>query len=121
MPATYANVFDDSTTPSASTAGVYFDGRNRTTLSRAALGVPVRLCVYAMSEVEDDTGSVRLLDSSGSTVLEVDITEPAFAWHVVDGYVPAALDKYDLYSGGNSSGTLSVRDWCIYEYAHDAG
>lgn len=120
MAATYKNVLDDSTTPSASTAGVYIDGRNRTTLSRAALGVPVRLCVYAISTVADDTGTVRLVDSAGSTMLEAAVTSDSWTWHVVDGYVPAALDKYDLHAGGHESG-MSVRDWNVFEYAHDAG
>lgn len=121
----YKNWIDDtSTTVNANTPGRTIDLRYRTTLSRQASGVPVRFKVFATNTAAGDTGAVLLLDSTGATMLAVSITgggssnlDTHGAWYVTDGYLPATLAKYDIHYGGNTAGTLYVKDFSLYELA----
>ncbi len=113
---------DTSTTVSANTPGHTIDLRYRKTLSQS--GVHVRFKVYATNTVSGDTGAVLLLDSGGNVMLTVNITgggssnlDTHGAWYVTDGTLPATLDKYDIHYGGNTSGTLYVKDFALYELA----
>ena len=99
-----------------STPGVQLDLRYRTTLSRAALGVPVRFWAYASSTVANDTGTVQILDSTGAAKLTVPITGTTAKWYATDGYLPAIDAKYDLHYGGNTLGSLSVYATSLYEF-----
>jgi hypothetical protein len=98
----YRNLIDNaSTTVTANTIGAQLDMQYRTTLGRAALGVPVRLRVWAVNTNAGEAQSVRLLNSAGSTLIEVSITDTGSArWYVQDGYIPATDAKYDLHFGG---------------------
>ena len=112
------NLVDDtSTTVTTNTPGVQLDLRYRTTLGRAALGVPVRMWVYAESTVANDTGTVQILDSSGAAKLTIPITGSTARWYATDGYLPALDAKYDAHYGGNTSGTLKVYAFTIHEFA----
>jgi len=112
------NLIDNtSTTVSASTPGVQLDLRYRTTLSRAALGVPVRFWAYASSTVASDTGYVQILDSAGAAKLTVPITGTTAQWYATEGYLPATDAKYDAHYGGNTLGTLNVYAFTVHEYA----
>jgi len=112
------NLIDDtSTTVSAATPGAELDLRYRTTLTRAAWGVPVRFWVYAASSVANDTGVVQILDSAGSAKLTIPITGTTARWYVTDGYLPATDAKYDPHRGGNTTGTLDVYAFTVLEYA----
>lgn len=115
----YINLVDNSsTTVSVSTPGVQLDLRYRTTLSRSLLGVPVKFVVYAANTA--GTGEVRILDSTGATVLSSAISGTTAAWYTTNGYLPAADAKYDAHFGGNSTGTLTVYAFSIYEYDGDS-
>lgn len=117
----FKNFIDDtSTTVSANTPGKTLDMRNRTTLSRS--GVPVRFKVFATNSVAGDTGVVKLVDENGADVLVVAVTgggstnlDTHGAWYATDGLLPATLAKYDVHYGGNISGTLVVKEFCLYE------
>jgi hypothetical protein len=119
----FLNYHDDtSTTVSANTPGKTLDLRNRTTLSRS--GVPVRLKVFATSSVAGDTGVFKIVDENGADMVVVAITgggssnlDTHGAWYVADGELPATLAKYDPHYGGNTLGTLYVKDFCLYELA----
>lgn len=118
----YRNVVDDSsTTVSASTPGWTVDLTNHTTHRLRSVGVPVRFKVCVNSTVGGDTGAVKLVDSSGTTVLTCLINNPAATsstigdWYWVDGYVPATLAKYDVHYGGNTLGTLTPLSASLYE------
>lgn len=111
---------DTSTTVSADTPGRTIDLRNRKTLSQS--GVHVRFKVFATNTVSGDTGAVLLLDDIGTPVVTVAITgggssnlDTHGAWYVSDGVLPATLAKYDIHYGGNTSGTLYVKDFSLYE------
>lgn len=112
----YTNLVDGtSTTPSASTPGYTLDMRHRTTMSRAALGVPVVMKVTATATA-GDTGSVKLLDSNGADVLVCLCNEGGTANYAVSGYLPATVAKYDLVAGGNLSGSLTILSVNVFEY-----
>lgn len=98
----YRNLIDNaSTTVTANTIGAQLDMQYRTTLGRAALGVPVRLRVWAVNTNAGEAQSVRLLGSDGDTLIEVSITDTGSPrWYVQDGYIPASDAKYDLHFGG---------------------
>lgn len=117
--ASYINLIDNSsTTVTTATPGVQLDLRYRTTLSRSALGVPVRLVVYASNTA--GTGQLRILNSAGATVLTSSITGTTAAWYTTNGYLPATDAKYDAHLGGNGTGTLTVYAFSIYEYDGDS-
>lgn len=110
---------DSSTTVSANTPGRTIDLCNWAPLTRA--GVPCRLKVWATNTTAGDTSTVILLDSTGATKIACTITGGAGsnldtngAWYVSDGLLPATLDKYDIQYGGNTTGTLYVKDWSLY-------
>ena len=115
----YINLIDNSSTAvSAATPGVQLDLRYRTTLSRSALGVPVRFVVYAANTA--GTGEVRILNSAGATLLTSAISGTTATWYTTNGYLPAADAKYDAHFGGNATGTLTVYAFGIYEYDGDS-
>jgi lysophospholipase L1-like esterase len=98
----YRNLIDNaSTSVTANTIGAQLDMQYRTTLGRSLLGVPVRLRVWAVNTNAGEAQSVRLLNSAGSTLIEVSITDTGSPrWYVQDGYIPATDAKYDLHFGG---------------------
>jgi hypothetical protein len=117
---TYTNLVDGSSTSvSSSTPGATIDLRHRTTIRMAADGVPVKMRVYA-SSTGADTGTVRLKDSSGTTMLEASITGTTAAWYDAIGYLPASLAKYDLHGGGAASATVTVYAVSVYELDYSA-
>ena len=114
----YKNLIDDtSTTVSTATPGVYLDLRYRTTISRAALGVPVRFWAYASSTVANDTGTVQIVDANAAVKLSIPITGTTAQWYAIDGYLPATDAKYDPWYGGNTTGSLSVYAFTVEEFA----
>ena len=117
----FTNIIDNSsTTVTANTPGVTVQLTYHTTLRLAAVGVPVRMRVLANSTTAD-TGSVKLLDSNGATVLTVLIDQSGERWYQVNGYIPASEAKYDLHYGGNTTGTLTVYAVSCYELDWTAG
>jgi hypothetical protein len=112
---TYRNPVDDtSTTPSSATPGVKLNMAQHTTMSRAASGCRVTFKAYASSS--NSTGSVRLVDDAGATMIDVPITSTTPAWHSAFGYIPASDgEKYDLHFGG-PTGLLDLYATSLYEY-----
>lgn len=98
--ATAANIIDAATTVSAATPGWTLDLTNRSTVRRAALGVPCRMHVYAkVASVGAVTDNVRLVNSSGTTLASVDVTSTTAAWYTSAAfYLPATVAKYDVHS-----------------------
>lgn len=103
---TYRNLIDNTSTSTTSAPGVRLNLTNRTRAGRNA--VPVVLKVYA----SDTNGSVRLVDSSGTTMLECTINNGA-GWYAVQGTLPATYAKYLLHFG--SSGSLTVEAVSLYQ------
>lgn len=113
--ATARNPIDDSSTAvSAATPGYTLDMRNRTTLNRTSLGVPVEFRVYA-DGTDADTGTVKILDSSGTEMLSVAVDQGGPRWYLTQGYLPATLAKYDPRYGGNTLGALVLYDFTLIE------
>ena len=118
----YKNVVDNSsTTVSANTPGWTVDLRNHTTHRLRSVGVPCRFKICVNSTTGGDTGAVKLVDSSGTSVMTCLVNNPAATsstvgdWYWVDGYVPASLAKYDVHYGGNTTGSLTVFSASLYE------
>lgn len=110
----YENIISGASGVSGATPGWTLDMRKRTTLSRAALGVPVVMKVTANSTAAN-TGTVRLVDSNGDTVLEVDCDQAGEFNYAAVGHLPATVDKYDLQWGGTSD-AMYVYSVNVYEY-----
>jgi hypothetical protein len=110
----YENVISGSGTVSAASPGWTLDMRKRTTLSRAALGVPVVMKVTAVSTAAN-TATVRLVDSNGDTVLEQACDQAGQFNYTTTGYLPAAVDKYDIHWGGTSD-DFTPYSVNVYEY-----
>jgi hypothetical protein len=115
----FKNFIDDTalTEIGATTFGYSLDMRYRTSLGRASVGVPVRVWVYAASTVAADTGSVRLMNAAGTSLVTVNITGTTAQWYVMDGYIPATDHMLYPFYGGNTLGTLTVYAVSCYEYA----
>ncbi len=117
-PSTYINVIDNSsTTVTTATPGVKLDMRYRSTLRRAASGVPVRLWVYA-GRIEGSSvgiGSARIVNAAGATVIDVPLTSTV-GWYMTEGYLPATDVKYDLHFGGNQTDDIAIYAMTLYEY-----
>lgn len=118
----FKNVVDDtSTTVSASTPGVTVQLTNHTTHRLRYVGVPVRFKVCVNTTAANDTGAVKLVDSTGTPVITVLCNNPAATtspigdWYWADGYLPATEAKYDVHYGGNTSGSLTVFSASAYE------
>jgi hypothetical protein len=113
--ASYKNPIDDtSTTPSSATPGAKLNLLYHTTLSRVADGCRLAFWVYASSS--NSTGSVRLVDDAGATMIDCPITSTTAAWHGSFGYVPAVdSEKYDLHYGG-TTGTLTLYATSLFEF-----
>jgi hypothetical protein len=108
------NIIDSSLTAvSATSPGYTLDMRNKARLSQTT-GVPVVMKVYA-SVTATMTGTVKLVNSSGVTVLTASITSTTGAWVSVSGVLPATLEKYDLMFS-TTGGTLSLNAVSVYEY-----
>ncbi len=120
-PSTHRNLVDDSsTTVSSQTPGVKFQLTSHATIRQSlGAGCPVKMWAY-VSSAESDTGSIRLVDEGGDTMLEMPCIGDGVGWVSAVGYLPATLAKYDLHYGGNTTGSLLVYAVSIYEYEHDA-
>ncbi len=112
--ATFKNVISGATSVTAATPGWKLDMTYRTTLGRAALGVPVVMKVTALSTA-GNTARIRLVDSAGATMLEQTCDQAGEFNYTTTGYIPADEDKYDIHWGG-SSDAFYVRAVSIYEY-----
>ena len=118
----FKNVVDDtSTTVSASTPGFTVQLTNHTTHRLRSVGVPVRFKVCVNTTAANDTGAVKLVDSTGTPVITVLCNNPAATtspigdWYWTDGYLPATEAKYDVHYGGNTTGSLTVLSASAYE------
>jgi hypothetical protein len=110
----FENIVSGSASVTAATPGWTLDMRKRTTLSRAALGVPVVMKVTAISTA-GNTARVRLVDSTGATVLEQTCDQAGQFNYATAGYLPAGVDKYDLHWGGTDD-AFTVYSVNVYEY-----
>ncbi len=108
------NLVDNSTTTvAASTPGFWADLLYANTVSQA--GVAVQMHVYA--KCPSGSGTVRVLDSAGTTMLEVTgIT--AEGWYVVNGYLPPTEQKLDVYYFGDGTHECSVWTVQVDQFTH---
>lgn len=112
----FTNLLDNSsTTVSAATPGAQIDLTYHATMGRTT--VPVRFKVYAASTVAGDTGVVKIVAPDGTDMITVPITGSTARWYVADGELDAWDYKYDAMYGGNTSGTLTVYAFSLYELA----
>jgi hypothetical protein len=112
--ATLANLFDTTvTTVSAASPGYTLDMTGKTRLSQTS-GVPTVMKVLAKVSVTM-TGTVKLVDSSGATVMTTSITATTPTWVSVSGFLPATTDKYDLQFSCTGA-SISVYAVTCFEY-----
>ncbi len=104
---TYKNLIDDTSTTTTSAPGVRLNLLKRNRLKDDGM-IPVVLKVYA----DDTDGSVRLVDSTGTTMLECDIDDGE-GWYAVQGELPASDAKYLLHYG--TSDDLTVYATSLYQ------
>ena len=113
--ATYANLYDGSTTgtPTAATRGFYLDNTNRRRYSKAT--VTYELAVYG-SIPALGTGTVKLMDTSGNSYGPVSIISATPAWGMAVVELPADARKYDLQYAGDGVNSFSVYAVSLAEY-----
>jgi hypothetical protein len=112
--ATFTNIIDaTSTTVSASTPGATSDTRYCRTRSKST--VP---CVFAAyGKMSGATGgAIRLLDSSGSTLAEINSFTTTAGWHSTTVDLPAALDKLDVHIAGIGLQSVQIGAFSLYQY-----
>lgn len=116
---TSRNLIDNtSIAVSAATPGPTLDLRYCKT--RSSTTVPCMLAVWGAMSTGADTGQVRIVDSSGSTIGSVLITSTTASWHTAVIDMPAALDKVDpqfrCITGGLGD-SFTVGAVSLYQYA----
>lgn len=118
--ATDTNVIDGtsgSPVVTTATAGFTIDCRYRSTVRRAASGVPCIMKVYGFVG-GDAVGSVKLIDANNSTIVTVTLTNPASSdnWYTSSAfYLPATVAKYDI-TCAKASGTGTISFWAASIY-----
>lgn len=103
---TARNLIDDTSTTTTSAPGCRFRLNNRNRVS--ATTIPVVMKVRA----NDTDGLVRLVDSSGTTMLECEIDDGE-GWYAVQGELPATDAKYLLHYLTNDD--LTVYGVSLYQ------
>lgn len=112
---TAKNLIDSSvTTVSAASPGATIDMTGKATRRQESTGVPVTMWVYASATTS--SGAVRLVDSSGSTIITVAVSAGSAAWYSADGFMAASEDKYDLHGVAGASGDITVHAVSIFEF-----
>lgn len=114
---TFKNLNDDSyISVSAASPGYVLDLSNKARLSQPT-GVPVTMSVCASNSTAGGKGVLKLVDSSGATVLSItDGWTASATWQTVTGLLPEAEGKYDLHFSNNGTGTFNVKAVSVYEY-----
>lgn len=112
------NVVDTSiTTVSTASPGFTVDGRYRSTVRRAASGVPCIMYAYLDGSGAATIGNLLLKDSSGTTLATCSLTGTTAGW-VSSGafYIPATLAKYDLMVSQTNIGTASAFAASVFQH-----
>lgn len=116
---TARNLIDNtSITVGADTPGYVLDLRYCRTLARDT--VPCVLAVYGKMSTGADTGQVKILDSTGSTIGSVSITSTTARWHTAVVDMPATNEKFDLQFRcitGGLGDSFTVGAASLYQYA----
>lgn len=116
---TARNLVDNtSTAVGADTPGYTLDLRYCRTL--ATTTVPCVLAVYGAMSSGTDSGQVKILDSSGSTIGSVTITSTTASWHTAVVDMPATHEKFDLQFRcvtGGLGDSFTVGAVSLYQYA----
>ncbi len=114
--ATIANLIDGVTgAPTAATAGFTLRLAHRSTIRRAATGIPCIMKVYG-SCAGVGNGHVYLTDSSGTDVADVELDSSTEQWFEIAFDLPATDGKYDLRFNGDGVNLLTVRAVSVYQY-----
>ena len=108
------NIIDGSSSVSAASPGWTLDLTNRSTVRRAADGVPCIMHVYA--KTTGTTGSILLKNSAGTTLATCTTTSPTAAWLSSGAFfLPATVAKYDVThtvtAGVTTTYAVSVMQW----------
>ena len=113
--ATIANLLDGVTgSPTAATAGFTLSLANRSTLRRAADGIPVIMRAYGKC-AGGGSGHVYLTNSAGTDVIDTEIDTTTEGWYSSGPFnLPATDGKYDLRFGGDGTNLLTVRAVALY-------
>lgn len=107
--ATYTNIIDTTSTDVSSfRPGARLDLRSRARLKDGGQ-VPVVMKVYA----DGTNGVVRLLDSTGATIISASVTAGA-GWYPVQGLLPNTIAKYDLHAAA-LTGTMTLYAVSIWQ------
>lgn len=116
---TFKNIVDASTTTvSAASPGYTLKMNGKDRLSQST-GVPVVMKACGFNGVgAATTGTIKLVDSSGATVMSITNGWSATStpnWQSTTGVLPATTDKYDLLFSNNGGGTFSLCAVSVYE------
>lgn len=113
--ATITNLLDGVTgSPTAATAGYTLSLANRSTLRRAADGIPVIMRAYGKC-AGGGSGHVYLTNSAGTDVIDTEIDTTTEGWYSSGPFnLPATDGKYDLRFGGDGTNLLTVRAVALY-------
>jgi hypothetical protein len=114
--ATFTNVVDNtSTAVTANTPGYYWDGTGRNYVTASTTGMA--MFVYGRYTGAGKHGSVKLVNSAGSTVASIiDGWNPgAYAWGGVVFDMPLTAGKYDLQYA-TSAGTFDLLAVAVFMY-----
>lgn len=117
---TNKHIIDGSAPPvTAAKPGWTIDLTNRSTVRRAASGVPCIMQVFAKHSVGGATaGVVMLLDSGGGVITSVAGFGTVAGWKSSGAFfMPATVAKYDLFFNNNSiAGTITPYAVSLYQY-----
>jgi hypothetical protein len=112
--ATYANLYDGTTTgtPTAATRGFHLDNTYRHTLRRTT--VPYEIGIWA--SMASGTGNVKLMDTAGNSYGPVAINSATPGWFVGTVNLPNDGRKFDLQYAGDGANQISVFQVSIAEW-----
>lgn len=108
------NIVDNSsTTVSAATPGFTLDLTGKSTLTGG--GVECKMAAYGIRTGTAGNSGVKLKDSSGTTLLNLNGVGASLGWFVSTVTLPASKAKYDLQYF-SSNGTTTIYAVSIWEY-----
>lgn len=98
-----------------SSPGYLLDLTMHSRKSQVTTGVSVAMKAFCKVDNPVNTGTVSLVDTSGTTLLSCTTNAATAGWVSASGMLPATIGKYDLMAK-TTGGTVTVYTVSIYEY-----
>lgn len=110
---THVNVLDDSsTTFTSAIPGWTLDMQYKETLSSG--GVPITFKAWASQA--SGTGSIRLVDSAGATIVQLSPNSSTPQWWSGTAVIPATEARYFIMYAGDNTNAITLVAASVYEY-----